>query len=668
LRAFKASRISLKASPAAPKSSDSPQSVPRFIRSILDLHDTIYAYLWLCPRTTMCACEKNLVRTSYRPDIDGLRAVAVLSVLAFHYGAPIRGGFIGVDVFFVISGFLITDLLAAEISAGTFSFLGFYERRLRRILPALLTMLAVVLFAGKFVLAPGDYASLAMSTAAAAFGVSNFFFHVHTGYFDQAADVMPLLHTWSLAVEEQFYLVWPLLLLAVVSSRIPVVPTLATIVIVGCIGGIYLFEIDPRAAFYMALPRAWELALGSLLVFLPRLSRSAGEVAAVAGLILITVGFMTSLDNFPGKFGLSACVGAALLIWPHAHDTVSGRLLGWLAPIGLISYGLYLWHWPVWVYFRIYINNGQPAVGEAVTLAAISIVLAVLSYRYVERPFRKPLWNAPRTVSIGFASILMIFCASMYIESAEGLPWRLPPQGQAMRSREVMWFWPCREVTTGTIDGRYCVFGAPWQEAKRKTVIWGDSNAQHFAPIVDAINSDPDRSFLVYAGYSVVLGDEFNITVPSIPDFDERSRRWYSNGLKLLKEDVSIDQVIFASNWLDLPARIGKGDYQIGLQAIRSALTKIINNTSTADRRFFLIGTVPHVPQEIVECAVRDGSKLWRRPCVSDVSPSASLTAKNNSAPIDRMFIEVSKVLPNLTAVTPAQTVVSGDLRRVFGR
>jgi peptidoglycan/LPS O-acetylase OafA/YrhL len=601
-------------------------------------------------------------KPGYRADIDGLRAIAVLSVLAFHYGAPIRGGFTGVDVFFVISGFLITQVLAAEIASGTFSVLSFYDRRMRRILPALLTMLAVVLLAGRLMLSPGDYVSLAKSTAAAGFGVSNFFFHAHTGYFDQAADLMPLLHTWSLAVEEQFYVVWPLLLvlLAAAGSRIAVAATLAAMVFVACVGSIIYFQFDPKAAFYMALPRAWELALGALLVFLPPQRRIVGEITAVVGLVLIAIGFSISPDKFPGQFALYPCIGAALLIWPRAQTTTSGQILGWLAPIGLISYSLYLWHWPVWVYFRIYINSGQPAAGEAVALAAVSIVLAILSYRYVEQPFRRKRWGAPRTVSAGLACIMIIFCASMYVDSADGLPQRLPPQGQAMRSLEVMWEWPCKDQGIDVIPGLYCVFGAPWQTAQRKTMIWGDSHAQHFAPIFDAINADPQRSFLVFAGCPPVLGDELFLEIPDAPRYADRCKRYHSNGVKLLREDSSIDEVVLTSNWMELPWRI-QGHSPDGLPAMTTALAKLIKETSAPDRRFFLMGMVPHLPSEVVECAVRDSSKLLRRPCVGTARSPDPAALKQISRPTDQMLIDVAKSLPGVVAVIPTEKICRND-------
>lgn len=605
-------------------------------------------------------------KPGYRPDIDGLRAVAVLSVLAFHYGAPIRGGFTGVDVFFVISGFLITQVLATEIAAGTFSVVAFYDRRMRRILPALLTMLATVLLAGRLLLSPGDYASLAKSTAAAAFGVSNFFFHGHTGYFDQAADLMPLLHTWSLAVEEQFYLVWPLLLLvlAAVGSRIPIAAALAAIVVVGCAGSIIYFQYDQKAAFYMALPRAWELALGALLAFLPAPPRTVGEIVAVVGFILIGIGFTISPDKFPGQFALYPCIGAALLIWPRAQSTISSRILGLLAPIGLISYSLYLWHWPVWVYFRIYINNGSPSTDESIALAIVSIILAILSYRYVEQPFRKRRWSAPRTVSAGLACIITLFCASMYVDSADGLPQRIPPGGQAMRSLEVMWDWPCNEVPIDVLRGTYCVFGHPWQTAKRKTVIWGDSHAQHFAPVLDAINRDPERSFLVFAGCPAALGGEIFI-INFDPVYKDRCKRFHLGGMKLLKEDPSIDQVILPSNWYELPWRI-EGHKEDGLPAVTRALTNLIRTTSAPDRHFVLIGMVPHLPAEVVECAIRSSTQLLRRRCDSTVRFADAVAVKQLSVATDAMLQDIATSLPNVAAVLPSEELCRNDACDVY--
>lgn len=609
------------------------------------------------------------VKLGYRPEIDGLRAVAVLSVLAFHFGAPLRGGFTGVDVFFVISGFLITQILVAEIAAGSFSVLGFYDRRMRRILPAVLVMLAVTLVAGAWLLFPGDYTALASSSASAAFGASNFFFLYNTGYFDQVAELMPLLHTWSLAVEEQFYLVWPLLLFALVAGRTrdSVAVILAAGVAACYVASIVYFRFDPKGAFYLPLPRSWELGLGALLVFLPPLPRRASETATVVGLALIGFGFVAiSPTHFPGASALYPCLGAALVIWPSTEPTNAGRRLGVLAPIGLISYSLYLWHWPIWVFYRTYINNGTPGAVAAIVLTIASIMIATLSYRYVEQPFRKRRWPAMRTVSIGFGCIAAIFAASAYVRHADGFPQRLPAEAQAMRSRDVMWDWPCKDSSIPGAPGAYCVFGAPWGSAKRKTMIWGDSHALHFAPIVEAINTDPERSFLDFAGCSAVLGGTLAIAFMDGPQHMELCRERQPVGLNILKNDPTIDQVILTSNWLDLPQRIGKGDSNGGLESIRRELTRIVSEASAPGRQFFLIGTVPEIPKTVVECAHSRSSNLLRSPCVAAVRSADAVAVIKKTVAIDNMFKELAKTLPNVSAVIPAERLCTNDACEVY--
>jgi peptidoglycan/LPS O-acetylase OafA/YrhL len=442
----------------------------------------------------------------YRPDIDGLRAIAVMSVLAFHYGAPLAGGFTGVDVFFVISGFLITSKLNDDIKAGEFSILGFYDRRIRRILPALLVMLGATLLAGYVLLMPGEYKSLTASTAMAAFGVSNFYFLAHTGYFDQTADLVPLLHTWSLAVEEQFYLVWPIALFAIVKAGRRTPTILAGIVIIGFAASLWWFNYDAKSAFYMSPPRAWELAIGALLVFLPQLSRRVGEFATLAGLALIAAGFVLVSDkSFPGAAALYPCIGAALVIWPRPTATTSSRWLGTLSPIGLISYSLYLWHWPVWVLFRTYVNGGAPTARETAGLAALALALATLSYFFVETPFRKRRWRPARSVGAGVAACLLICGGAFYVSNAEGFPERLSPQSRAMRSLEVMWDWNC--PATAVLSGRrLCAFGADWNAAKHKAILWGDSHAEHFAPMLDQAGRETDTAFILLPGCSPMYG------------------------------------------------------------------------------------------------------------------------------------------------------------------
>jgi peptidoglycan/LPS O-acetylase OafA/YrhL len=558
--------------------------------------------------------------TVYRSDIDGLRAIAVLSVMTFHYGAPfpwplLPGGFTGVDVFFVISGFVITLKLSGEIALDQFSILNFYDRRVKRILPALLVMLCVTLLAGRFFLMPGDYQSLATSAAAATFGVSNFFFLFYTGYFDQSAELQPLLHTWSLAVEEQFYLVWPLLLFIVVKTRINIAAIIGAMVIIGFGASVVWRDTDPKGAFYMAAPRAWELAIGALLVFLPPLPRGLSTAATIAGLALIVTGFFTiSAASFPGLRALYPCVGAALIIWPKANSKPAAWL-GKLKPIGLISYSLYLWHWPVWVLFHIYINNGPPRIREAAALAAVSILLATLSYFYVEQPFRQRRSTPSQPLKMGLFACTMIFCGSMYVHSADGLPQRVGDAAYAMRSLDAMWQWDCKEQVS--INGhQYCGLGAPWANS-RKGVLWGDSHAEHLAPIIDAIAKDRGISFILQPTCPAAFGGHINRRWPEVPTYAAICAARRAEVLSLLSTN-DIDFVVLAASWSALLKRdVYSDNGETGSKAdlVRSGLVDLLKQIEGSARKIVIVGDMTGPTFDMVPCAISSDSHLFRRQC-----------------------------------------------------
>ncbi|CAM5762356.1 acyltransferase [Labrys miyagiensis] len=349
----------------------------------------------------------------HRLDIDGMRALAIVPVLFFHLGSEVlKGGYIGVDVFFVISGFLITGILQSEIQAGTFSLLNFYDRRIRRIFPALLAVLLVSTILAVTLLLPPDILDFSKSGLAAALFSSNFYFMSATDYFNVAADSNPLLHTWSLAVEEQYYIVFPLLLWALGRAGRPW--TLAVTILLA-LASFVLSVIFVRshqvAAFYMAPTRAWELLVGALLALgaVPKIEWAwLREALAGLGLALIVAGCLVFYKNmpFPGERALVPCIGAALLI--HAGtsgSTVVGRILS-LRPlvfIGLISYSLYLWHWPIIIFFRIW--SARPiGPGEGALLLALSLAAAVLSWRFIEQPFqRRAVAASPSTLRLSAA-------------------------------------------------------------------------------------------------------------------------------------------------------------------------------------------------------------------------------------------------------------------------
>ena len=386
----------------------------------------------------------------YRADIDGLRAVAVLSVLAFHIGlTEFKGGFVGVDVFFVISGYLISSIIFAEINASRFTIAGFYERRIRRIFPALFAMLSVSSIVAIIYLLPGELIDYAKSMLAATSSTSNIYFWQHSSYFD-APTSKPLLHTWSLAVEEQFYLSFPLILL-VVRRLFPKQLRLAIIVLflasffTSCV----VVQRNSNTAFYMPYTRAWELLLGTLLSLgiFPALRVAALRNFATLcgiGMILWSVLFYSQETLFPGFSALLPCVGAALIIWGgEVGGSLVGTVLSWrpVVFVGLISYSLYLWHWPIIVLRKMGMLFGLGGInleGHWAVLSAhrcdmvievvLSFALAIASWRLVEIPFRSGtlrLAGRPLFVLAGGATAVLLGVA-VWTVFAQGFPGRFP--------------------------------------------------------------------------------------------------------------------------------------------------------------------------------------------------------------------------------------------------
>jgi peptidoglycan/LPS O-acetylase OafA/YrhL len=387
-------------------------------------------------------------RTKYRADIDGLRAVAVLLVVACHVGIyKFRGGFVGVDVFFVISGYLISSVIFADINASRFSLFSFYERRVRRIVPALLAMLFGASILAYVYLLPVETEDFAKSLLSAVFSQSNFYFWSQSGYFDSPAALKPLLHTWSLAVEEQFYIFFPLFLILInrffrARLRLSIVAVAAISFIAAAIGA-YRY---PNATFYLAPTRAWELLTGTLLSLqiFPAIQGTLRRNAATltgASLILFSGMTFSAATPFPGIAALAPCVGAALIIaGGETGASLIGRALSYkpVVFVGLISYSLYLWHWPIIVFQKIatILVTGVSDRNAALIAFAVSFVIAILSWRFVELPFRNgrlklagaPLFNAAiagSTLAAGFAVWMLV---------SHGLPSRFPTEAVRVAS------------------------------------------------------------------------------------------------------------------------------------------------------------------------------------------------------------------------------------------
>jgi peptidoglycan/LPS O-acetylase OafA/YrhL len=380
-------------------------------------------------------------RLKYRPDIDGLRAVAVLSVLAFHMGTlKTPGGFVGVDVFFVISGYLISFIVFSEVAESRFSIISFYERRIRRIFPALFGVLTAFTVFALVYLLPNELMSFGQSLLAATTSVSNFYFWLHSGYFDSPTS-NPLLHTWSLGVEEQFYIVFPLFLV-MVRKLFPNRLRTAVVVLffISLAASAWIVRFDAQTAFYMLYTRAWELLMGTglSLGMFPRLRHAVmRNLASLAGIALIAyaVMFYSKDTVFPGLSALAPVLGSALIIGAgESGSSLVGAVLSWrpVVFVGLISYSLYLWHWPVIVVQHLGVFGPM----QHGTVAISSLILGFLSWRFVERPFRSgALRLGGRRLFIAAGAVMLVFItASLVLVLSGGVHGRFTPHAEEIAS------------------------------------------------------------------------------------------------------------------------------------------------------------------------------------------------------------------------------------------
>jgi len=335
----------------------------------------------------------------YRKEIDGLRALAVIPVIMFHAGFDLfSGGYVGVDIFFVISGYLITSIILAEKKSGTFSLIGFYERRARRILPALYFVIIICIPFSWFWMMPGQLKDFSESVVAVSVFVSNILFFFEDGYFARAAELKPLLHTWSLAVEEQYYVIFPIFMILFWKfgkRRLVAIITLVGLLSFGIVISGYAYRNVAVSNFYLTPSRAWELIIGALLAFhhyfRTQTNSNYNHFAAIVGffLIIYSIFAFDKTTPFPSTYSLIPTVGAALIILYATPDTFIGKLLSLkgFVGIGLISYSAYLWHQPLFAFARLR-STGEPNVWLFLVLIIITLILAYLSWRYIECPFR----------------------------------------------------------------------------------------------------------------------------------------------------------------------------------------------------------------------------------------------------------------------------------------
>ncbi len=629
----------------------------------------------------------------YLPEIDGLRAISVLAVLLFHLGANFApGGFVGVDVFFVISGFLITSIIRSDLEAGKFSFGSFYERRIRRILPALVVVMATTIAAGYFLLSPGDYAAVGNSAAYAAASLGNLFFYFNTGYFDAAAETMPLLHTWSLGVEEQFYLVLPILLFLLGRRHSATPSRMAALLCIGVISfalNLWQIQSDPKAVFFLAHYRAWELCCGAVLAYLPslydRTPRLLRSASPIVGLVLIAFCTLTYSDlaPYPGIRALAPVAGAALILFQVGRGSVANRILRLrpLPAIGKISYSLYLWHWPVIVFWRHFTNGAPLSAEEQIGIGAASIILAWLSWRWVETPFRHMRPTNLRAIMVGIVSMASIAIPGAMIAQASGLPSRIPPEYASLQSKQKMWDWNCaEEVSVGT--ELLCIAGRPWDTTSERALVMGDSHAQHLMPMWHDVATRAGMSIGLLANCPPIFKRE----IGGLRHFDDTYLERCFDARKRLFEtlhaDPSIRTVIIAGLWpmigytvyrtnaekTDvLRSRTSDDDklraiaFARGREYVKKELRDLITELAGQGRRVIVVSDIPTFDRDPIPCVLANSGALLRQSC----APGSEFVTKSQmlkyQLPMAETLRETVAGLPNASIVLPTDTLCASD-------
>jgi peptidoglycan/LPS O-acetylase OafA/YrhL len=489
----------------------------------------------------------------YRPDIDGLRAIAVGLVVLGHTGLLFRGGFIGVDVFFVISGFLITRLILSGYDEGTLTLKQFWLRRVRRILPAAAVAVGATLLAGMMLLRPRELAALGESAIAQQLCLANIYFWAQGGYFDLPSEHKPLLHTWSLAVEEQFYLIWPLILLLVWRrGRKAVALTIGTLGAASLVASEIVTRSHPSAAFYFMPPRMWELLLGALVLFCPSVRSVLVGLSGLA-IILVAAALYTPQTPFPGLAALVPCLGTAMIIAAPVANRLSATGLLATRPVvyvGKASYSIYLWHWPLLVFSKMYLGKDFSFAAQAGVVLA-SLAIGSLSYEFVETPIRSRRWlpdNRHLVLCCGLVAMLICatacsmysYLASKYPEVALGRDMPQPPEP----SGKDAWLDKYRRLgASGRILGGSSDLGRP-----PTFVLWGDSHAATISKMVDALARSKGLcgKCLAFAGSTPLLG-VWNNARPETTG-REIQLEWNHDVVEWIRNN-KVKNVIMAARW-----------------------------------------------------------------------------------------------------------------------
>ena len=492
---------------------------------------------------------------AYRSDIDGLRGFAVVAVVAYHfYPTTVPGGFIGVDVFFVISGYLISSIILGALLDGSFNFTNFYVRRARRIFPALVVVLSFCFCLGWYTLLPDEFDRLNRNVAAGAGFVSNFQLWSEGGYFDTAANKKPLLHLWSLGIEEQFYLVWPLLLYITIRWHLRPLWTIVVIMVLSFALNLFVIRTHQNAAFYLPLTRFWELMIGGLIAWVEQRNRApihtffpARLVPYFSGfgatLIFASSGFYHDKIEYPGLWALAPVAGTAAIIAAGPQCWINRNLLSGRLPVGvgLISYPLYLWHWPFLTFGRIIEPLWITKTGRIILLG-VSFAAAIATYRYIEQPIRRSTPTA--RLGLSLAGTLAVICVAALVAVGASVPPRNNDPGlekiiQALRD----WDYPTRAFQTMKFHG--AKFYSQTSHRSEVTLFIGDSLMAQYAPrISQQVSAHPDRTT------SVIFATEGGCwPIPYVLQNSNLNCQRTMNAAFELAKRNDVTRIALAANW-----------------------------------------------------------------------------------------------------------------------
>lgn len=560
-------------------------------------------------------------RIAYRADIDGMRAIAVLGVVLFHANLEfLQGGFVGVDVFFVISGFLIGGTIYREAIKGQFSFARFYAHRARRIAPALIAVSLAVLAGGALILGASEARDVSLSTLSALLGVSNIRFWSVNDYFSADAHYNPLLMTWSLGIEEQFYLLFPFVIIAALKlKKVRVLAVLLAITLISFTLNLILTKTSPNAAFYLLPPRAWELSIGAMLAIwqadgrgrLPDGLRTPLSILGMAA-ILLPMFFFTEAMAFPGWLVAAPVLGATLVILTQGG--LANRLLSTRLPvaIGKFSYSWYLWHWPLIA--LVYLCSARAPSQEAVLGAVmLSVVFGYLSWRYIETPFRVRRFEDLKTVKRYAAGIMAVVAVSLGLHQIAGSPLRLSDDVRRFDADATAdKGYPCL-VNAGAVAPSPLPLCNQAKAGGSNIAVFGDSHAAALGRTGTAVASERGLGAVVMAkqncrpllGVSVYRSKE--------PDLTGKCSAFLDAATKRLTDDPSIQRVIVGGLW-GTPLKEGGPTKYIGtsdatkdisgLPLLEAGLAGLTRQLSQAGKNTILIQDVPFLSVDPVRATL----------------------------------------------------------------